>query len=126
MLFLSRLHQRTQGSASIPTRRRRSHASRPNNARPPLTVEHLEDRTLLSGAGPAPEALRAGYGQLPLAFEVNQGQAPAPINFVARGAGYALSLLPTAAVLGLHKPPNSPGAGTTAAPGDVVQLHLAG
>jgi hypothetical protein len=126
MFFPFLRHHLQHGSASTPTRRRRSHASRPNNFRPPLAVEHLEDRTLLSGSGPAPEALRAAYGQLPLAFEANQGQAPAPINFVARGAGYALSLLPTEAVLGLHKPASTPGAGATAPPGDVVQLHLVG
>jgi hypothetical protein len=83
-------------------------------------VERLEDRTLLSIFGPATEAVRAAYGQLPLAFEANQGQAPAAVSFVAHGAGYALSLLPTEAVLGLHRPGSTPGAGATAPPGDVV------
>jgi hypothetical protein len=34
---------------------------------------------------------REAYRQLPLSFEANHGQADASVNFVARGAGYALS-----------------------------------
>jgi hypothetical protein len=91
-----------------------------------LAVERLEDRALPSSSGPATEALQAAYGQLPLAFEANQGQAAAPINFVAHGAGYVLSLLPTEAVLGLQQPASTPAAAATAAPGAVVQLQLVG
>jgi hypothetical protein len=61
-----------------------------------------------------------------LAFEANQGQAAAPINFVAHGSGYALALTPSAAVLALQKSVTTPGAQTSAAPGDVVQLQLLG
>jgi len=50
-------------------------------------------------------ALRAGvarsYTNLPLAFEPNQGQAGAGIDFVARGAGYAVSLGATGMTIGL-------------------------
>ena len=49
-------------------------------------------------------SVNAPYGQLPLSFEANQGQADASVDFVARGPGYALSLTPGAAVLGLHAP----------------------
>jgi hypothetical protein len=89
-------------------------------------VERLEDRTLLSGSGPAAEVLPAAYGQLPLAFEANQGQAPAGVSFTAHGSGYALSLLPTEAVLGLQKPVSTSEAEAAAAPGEVVQLQLVG
>jgi hypothetical protein len=91
-----------------------------------LAVERLEERTLLSSSGPATQALQAAYGQLSFAFEANQGQAAAPINFVARGAGYVLSLMPTEAVLGLQKSAGTPAAGANASPGDVVQLQLVG
>ncbi|HKC87065.1 MAG TPA: SBBP repeat-containing protein [Blastocatellia bacterium] len=39
------------------------------------------------------------YARLPLRFEANGGQAPAPVKFIARGAGYALLLTPDEAVL---------------------------
>jgi len=64
----------------------------------------------------ATTAAAAAYGQLPLAFEVNQGQATAGINYVARGAGYNLSLTPQQALLAL-----SQGAG-----GNVLGLRLVG
>src|SRR5262249_30304377 len=98
----------------------------PSNTRPPLAVERLEDRTLLSGSGPATEAIQAAYGQLPLAFEANQGQAAAPINFMAHGSGYALALTPAEAVLALQKPASTPGKPAPGTPGDVVQLQLVG
>src|SRR6516165_2309171 len=104
----------SRSAAAEPSRRRKAHSARP-------WLEGLEDRTLLSSSGPASQALRAAYGQLPLAFEANQGQAAAPINFVAHGSGYALALTPSAAVLALQKSVTTPGAQTSAAPGDVVQ-----
>jgi hypothetical protein len=91
-----------------------------------LVVERLEDRTLLSISTPGTEGVRAAYGQLPLAFEANQGQAPALINFVARGAGYMLCLMPTEAELRLHKPTGTPVAQVPASPGNAVQLQLIG
>jgi hypothetical protein len=58
---------------------------------------------LLGGAGlpavAAPEA--ATYGQLPLHFEANRGQAHADVQFLARGAGYGVYLMPSQAVLAL-------------------------
>src|SRR5687767_391132 len=48
---------------------------------------------------PAPvEGVREAYGRIPLSFEANRGQADASVNFLARGAGYALFLKPTEAV----------------------------
>ena len=116
-------------AAAEPSGRRnvRSVRSRPwrrFTARPRLEV--LEDRTLLSGFGPASEAVQAAYAQLPLAFEANQGQAAAPINFVADGSGYALALTPGEAVLALQKPPSDSRAQATSTPGDVVQVQLVG
>jgi hypothetical protein len=41
------------------------------------------------------------YGKLPLSFEANQGQIDRQVKFLSRGAGYALFLTPTEAVLSL-------------------------
>jgi len=46
-------------------------------------------------------ALQSSYGRLPLAFEPNVGQADPRARFLARGAGYTLSLSPRGAVLSL-------------------------
>ena len=54
----------------------------------------------------------ADYGKLPISFEVNQGQADRSVQFLARGAGYALFLTPGEAVLSLHASP--PAAAKTA------------
>jgi hypothetical protein len=43
-------------------------------------------------AAPAVESLRAAVAQLPLAFEPNRGQAGADVDYVARGANYAIAL----------------------------------
>ena len=50
----------------------------------------------------APAAVR-GYGDLPMAFEHNAGQAESSALFLARGRGYALSLMADGAVLTLQK-----------------------
>ena len=44
------------------------------------------------------------YGQLPLSFQANEGQTDVQVDFLSRGSGYSLFLLPTEAVLALHKP----------------------
>ncbi|MFL6255776.1 MAG: SBBP repeat-containing protein [Pyrinomonadaceae bacterium] len=43
------------------------------------------------------------YGRIPLSFEANRGQTEPSVNFLARGAGYALFLKPTEAVFVLRK-----------------------
>jgi hypothetical protein len=43
------------------------------------------------------------YGRIPLSFEANRGQTEPSVNFLARGAGYALFLKPTEAVFVLGK-----------------------
>src|SRR5947209_5044966 len=53
-------------------------------------------------------ALAATVARLPLSFEPNVGQAAAPARFLARGAGYALALDPTGAMLVLASPPRTP------------------
>jgi hypothetical protein len=50
-----------------------------------------------------PAEARAAYGQLPLSFETNRGQTDEAVNFLARGAGYALFLKPTEAVFALAR-----------------------
>jgi hypothetical protein len=45
------------------------------------------------------ERAREAYGRIPLSFESNRGQTDASVDFLARGAGYALFLKPTEAVL---------------------------
>jgi hypothetical protein len=78
--------------------------------RPLRAGERLEARALLA-------ALPAAYGQLPLAFEANRGQTDPAVNFLARGAGYALFLTPNEAVVKLQ-------AGATGS--DVLRLQLVG
>ncbi|HWW76246.1 MAG TPA: SBBP repeat-containing protein, partial [Pyrinomonadaceae bacterium] len=57
-------------------------------------------------AAPPPEARGSqaleAFGRVPLSFESNQGQAESSVDFVARGAGYALFLKPTEAVFALR------------------------
>jgi hypothetical protein len=134
-MLVTHFRKRAQMVAAPPKRTEGRRTYRLTKASRPLAVEQLEDRTLLSNSAPTTAAFQAAYGQLPLAFETNQGQAAAQINFVARGAGYALSLMPTEAVLGLHKPASTPAPETPASPGerhsvslpvDVVQLQLVG
>ena len=45
---------------------------------------------------------REAFGRIPLSFEANRGQTDASVNFLARGAGYALFLKPAEAVLVLR------------------------
>ncbi len=44
------------------------------------------------------ERARETYGRIPLSFEANHGQTDSSVNFLTRGAGYALFLKPTEAV----------------------------
>ncbi|HYY59371.1 MAG TPA: hypothetical protein VE842_18735, partial [Pyrinomonadaceae bacterium] len=55
----------------------------------------------LQSAPPTTAQVREAYGQLPLSFEENRGQAAESFNFLARGAGYMLSLSPTETVFAL-------------------------
>ncbi len=52
----------------------------------------------------AHERWQTNYGKLPLSFEPNRGQTAKPVEFLARGDGYHLSLLANEAVLSLSKP----------------------
>jgi Beta-propeller repeat/Abnormal spindle-like microcephaly-assoc'd, ASPM-SPD-2-Hydin len=63
------------------------------------------------------------YSHLPLSFEVNRGQAPAPVRFLARGAGYTLFLAPDGATLALM---GSQTAGANAGNASAVTMRLAG
>jgi len=54
-------------------------------------------------AATASESWQTACDKLPLSFEINRGQAPKPVEFLARGDGYHLSLLPNEAVLTLAK-----------------------
>jgi hypothetical protein len=63
------------------------------------------------------EESREAYGRIPLSFEANRGQSEASVDFLARGAGYALFLKPDEAVFVLR------GAG---AGGKVLRVRLDG
>jgi hypothetical protein len=58
----------------------------------------------VAGAPPSASGAQAleTYGRVPLSFEANQGQAEGSVDFVARGAGYALFIKPTEAVFALR------------------------
>ncbi|HYE15948.1 MAG TPA: SBBP repeat-containing protein, partial [Pyrinomonadaceae bacterium] len=59
------------------------------------------------GHVPSPPAhdarAREAYGRIPLSFEANRGQTEASVDFLARGAGYALFLKPAEAVFRLRR-----------------------
>ncbi|HEV8483893.1 MAG TPA: SBBP repeat-containing protein, partial [Blastocatellia bacterium] len=59
-------------------------------------------RSNADGTGASTANVSARYGKLPLSFEVNRGQTDDQVKFVARGAGYALFLTSTEAVLQLR------------------------
>src|SRR5262249_55153541 len=84
-------------------------------------VEVLEGRRLLSAAA----GLLQAYGQLPLSFEANRGQTDAQVQFLSRGAGYALFLTPGDAVLSLSQPSATAGA-SSAGTGAVLRMQLVG
>lgn len=84
---------------------------RTGSAQSRLYLESLEERSLLSSS-------LGAYGQLPLAFEPNVGQAPAGVGYVAHGAGYAVSLTATQALVALQR-------SATGSP-DVLALHVVG
>lgn len=48
-------------------------------------------------------ATAEAYGKAPLSFEANQGQSDPSVKFLARGAGYQISLTSTEAVLSLNR-----------------------
>ena len=87
----------------------------------PLRLELLETRHLLSGIALQTDQAFAAYGQLPLGFEANQGQTDPQVDFLARGAGYALYLTPSQAVLALKG-----GSVALAAASTVLRMELIG
>ena len=69
----------------------------------PLMLTRRDAPPPPAAAAPAPlERARETYGRIPLSFEANRGQADASVNFLARGAGYALFLKPAEAVFVLQ------------------------
>ena len=67
---------------------------------------------------------------VPLSFEPNQGQAASTVQFLSRGAGYALFLAPGQVVLNLERQPPAPAAATGQAPEaasvDTLRMSLIG
>lgn len=72
-------------------------------------------------AAQAHERWQSNYGQLPLSFEPNRGQAAKPVEFLAHGDGYQLSLLANEAILSLSKPSRD-----TKMPAVNLRIQLAG
>jgi hypothetical protein len=69
----------------------------------------------------------ANYGQVPLSFESNQSQSDPNVQFLSRGSGYSLYLMPGEAVLSLQR--NNPAAGPAAGSHttvDVSRMQLVG
>ncbi len=58
-----------------------------------------------AGTREASARLPGSYGKLPISFEPNQGQANQTVQFLARGSGYALFLVPDEAVISLFAAP---------------------
>jgi uncharacterized protein (TIGR03437 family) len=60
--------------------------------------------TSAQAPSPLSRQVTASYGKLPLSFEPNRGQTDARVQFVSRGAGYAIFLSPASATFSLHRP----------------------
>ncbi len=92
-------------------------------AQAPASPIPTSSRSSLSRSSlhPKPDA-RAVLGQLPLIFEPNQGQAGADVKFLARGAGFSLSLDATSAALAVQTPPVSRGGSGE----QIVRMRLVG
>jgi uncharacterized protein (TIGR03437 family) len=79
---------------------------------------------------PATNRAEAKVMSVPLSFEPNQGQAAATVQFLSRGAGYAIFLAPGKVVLNLErqKPASAPATGQTpeAASADTLRMSLIG
>lgn len=82
-----------------------SDTSREGEARAKSAVDSAnKPEPKVSQPDPQQRVRAAGtYGKVPLSFEANQGQSHPSSRFLARGAGYELSLTSTGAVLSLHK-----------------------
>jgi hypothetical protein len=88
-----------------------------------LSLEPLEDRTVLSGTTAGASPLLPAYGQIPLSFEANQGQAAPRFDYLSHGQGYTLLLTPSEAVLALRQ---GSGARHQGLAEDVLQMRLVG
>jgi uncharacterized protein (TIGR03437 family) len=79
---------------------------------------------------PATNRAEAKVMSVPLSFEPNQGQAAATVQFLSRGAGYAIFLAPGKVVLNLErqKPASAAATGQTpeAASADTLRMSLIG
>lgn len=100
-------------------------------AGPVGVFERLEARELLaidSSGAMAPAAIQSEYGQLPLSFEANQGQTDGQVDYLARGAGYAIYLTGGGAVLDLQQATSQSGAGDSAGQisGTVIDMKFIG
>ena len=90
-----------------------------------LAVLFLFGGTAADAQAPAPSVqIGAGYGKLPLSFEPNRGQAATPVRFIARGAGYTISLSPTSAMFALRR--NATGRESSPVESAVVRMDLLG
>jgi hypothetical protein len=70
--------------------------------RAPTRNDVRSEASRVDAATPSHDA-RETYGRIPMSFEANRGQTDESVNFLARGAGYALFLKPTEAVFALHR-----------------------
>jgi uncharacterized protein (TIGR03437 family) len=79
---------------------------------------------------PSTNRAEAKVMSVPLSFEPNQGQAAATVQFLSRGAGYAIFLAPGKVVLNLErqKPASAAATGQTpeAASADTLRMSLIG
>jgi Bacterial Ig-like domain (group 1)/Beta-propeller repeat len=71
------------------------------------------------------------YGQMPLSFETNVGQVDPHVDFISRGSGYTLFLMPREAVLALRAAPALPTTGGgrndhASATGAVLRMKFVG
>src|SRR5580658_7947176 len=57
----------------------------------------------VSASRPHIKNANAVYGKLPLSFEANRDQADARVRYLARGAGYAVSLTGNGAELAFYR-----------------------
>jgi hypothetical protein len=111
----------------------------PGIAFPLTAIQPASNRAVTPGgklaATPSTQQAQKSLAKLPLAFEANVGQADPSVQFLAHGAGYAVALSGTEAVMALNAPASGlrgQGSGplerlpTAAAAATVVRLQVLG
>jgi hypothetical protein len=87
---------------------------------------HAPARPDAPTAPSAPTQAAESYGRIPLSFEANRGQVDGGVDFLARGAGYALFLKPSEATFVLSRRQADAPPGRSGGESKVLRMTLVG